>query len=1292
MSLINYSKYKIAISPDSKKIQGLQAGDIVRRQYTDGTTEYYSLMAVISSGTEKRVKQDGNEGDSPYFIGALIDGDAPSSNQILDFARITNLFNYDRTGSIYLTAIDSNAPSISAIDKLGFDKSICLPYFVGTTEDVPSKNMYNVVGGSYLSSSYTDSDSTRNRIVRLTRNSAAASGSVKFKVTFTDTLELSSKVFVSFKILSSVNKTLNYSFGYTDDSSHDAEGTVTAGTNESYSLIEVQIDTAIRNTKSFSIDLSSLSSKEYIEISDFNIITLSSISTFKEASKAVFGTISGIVDPIFGTLKGYGVYTEKLYATKNTSISGTLTAGDSNGFGSTFYAGKIKKNYIQNSEEFSVSDSSENTTITNPAQIGKSYTLSSSTATHLFSFLANDFVTQNVNKIVTFSVWIYSEESFSLPVVFGTFNDSWNIVKGWRRYSSTFPLNSFQVNFNTDKTITISSPQLEFGEDISQYQPTDGVLSTDETGYGAWFCKGGVGGTIQNPLLIFPEDGSIRSRGDKFHILADGSAYFAGTVEIGDKSTLNGTVLLENGKIKADFIDVAGIQAKEISAETIEAMNIDFKQGTIGGWLINSTMLTSETTSGKDHIEISVNGYIKSVSAQTVKWELDESGAGTLASGRIVWDASGNTTIAGWNINSTQIYSSANANGISIYLDSGGLIYAKNGTADLWKIDSDGAGNFAKGNLTWDKDGNLSVKGHLEAISGTIAGWTITSTTITKNTLTIDENGSILNGEFWKLNSDGSGQLAKGAIKWGTDGLWNVDKITANTGSIGAWNIDSDSIYSGTKAAVDNYNSYTGVTLSSKGSIVSKQFYIAQDGSAHFKGTLDAASGTFKGSLSAATGTFKGELSAATGTFKGELSAATGSFTGSVTANSGTIGGWTINSTSFTSGYLTLSSNGNIYCYKGSVTYWELYNDGSASFSSGWTTFNADGSGQLANGKIKWTNTGAMTIDSSVSVTASVTAAQINSLSLTTTKGTIGGWTIGSSTITGGNIVLNSAGSITNGSYWKLNNDGSGQLSNGVINWTSGGSLSIGSWLVESSRLKCVNSSFNNTAKIYIGTTSSFATEGNSDYIHAMGIDASFKISPYDSYSAVTTHIREAIIDNVAESDKKTAMIIKVTNGTKNTALACFGNVSITGDIASCGLPLMDTMPNSSTGFDHNTVLVTGTRTLYLPTSTSIAEWFGVNPNSGKSYGVETNGGLNDQVYDLYVVAQPTGSTGTILTVKSYGANYNDDSLQGRGVTRSDSGNYVSYNTAANGVCLHFKKVRKLWYLINSDGYTNTPI
>ena len=153
MSLINYSKYKIAISPDSKKIQGLQAGDIVRRQYTDGTTEYYSLMAVISSGTKKRVKQDGNEGDSPYFIGALIDGDAPSSNQILDFARITNLFNYDRTGSIYLTAIDSNAPSISAIDKLGFDKSICLPYFVGTTEDVPSKNMYNVVGGSYLSSS-----------------------------------------------------------------------------------------------------------------------------------------------------------------------------------------------------------------------------------------------------------------------------------------------------------------------------------------------------------------------------------------------------------------------------------------------------------------------------------------------------------------------------------------------------------------------------------------------------------------------------------------------------------------------------------------------------------------------------------------------------------------------------------------------------------------------------------------------------------------------------------------------------------------------------------------------------------------------------------------------------------------------------------------------------------------------------------------------------------------------------------------------------------------------------------
>ena len=85
MSLINYTKYKISIDPKSKKIQGLQAGDIVRRQYFDGKNTIYGLMAVLDTGIDKIANENGVLEDSPYFVGALLDGDIPSSDQVLDF-------------------------------------------------------------------------------------------------------------------------------------------------------------------------------------------------------------------------------------------------------------------------------------------------------------------------------------------------------------------------------------------------------------------------------------------------------------------------------------------------------------------------------------------------------------------------------------------------------------------------------------------------------------------------------------------------------------------------------------------------------------------------------------------------------------------------------------------------------------------------------------------------------------------------------------------------------------------------------------------------------------------------------------------------------------------------------------------------------------------------------------------------------------------------------------------------------------------------------------------------------
>lgn len=71
MSLTNYPKFKISINPDSKKTQGLQPGDIVRKQYSDGISTIYTLMVVLAVGFDEVPNDKGVIVKSHYFIGSL---------------------------------------------------------------------------------------------------------------------------------------------------------------------------------------------------------------------------------------------------------------------------------------------------------------------------------------------------------------------------------------------------------------------------------------------------------------------------------------------------------------------------------------------------------------------------------------------------------------------------------------------------------------------------------------------------------------------------------------------------------------------------------------------------------------------------------------------------------------------------------------------------------------------------------------------------------------------------------------------------------------------------------------------------------------------------------------------------------------------------------------------------------------------------------------------------------------------------------------------------------------------
>lgn len=90
----------------------------------------------------------------------------------------------------------------------------------------------------------------------------------------------------------------------------------------------------------------------------------------------------------------------------------------------------------------------------------------------------------------------------------------------------------------------------------------------------------------------------------------------------------------------------------------------------------------------------------------------------------------------------------------------------------------------------------------ITAVGGTIGGWTIASTQISKNGIILGADGSITNGGKWKLNYDGSGQFAGGNISWtNTGSVTMTGTINASAGKIGGFTISSGNIgYTATAA------------------------------------------------------------------------------------------------------------------------------------------------------------------------------------------------------------------------------------------------------------------------------------------------------------------------------------------------------------------------------------------------------------------------------------------------------------------------------------------------------------
>lgn len=1066
MSRYDYNRFKIRIAPDSGKRQGLHVGDVVRRQYADGTQTFYSLMVVLATGEDSMQLPDGRNASSPYFIGALLDGDAPKDGELLDFIRLSSLLDERRSGALYLTASDEESPYLDVIDGMGTEHSLCRP---------ASLAGYACSGGAALECTYTPAVDSAQRILRMTRTSAAAAEPVGLNIPF-PTVTPGQRLVISYRVRASkVLSGVELSFGYADGTEIDGSDNIDISTEWQYKLSMITVDYPETYKRVLSLDLTGgLTAGDWMEIADLNVCLLSTLSSLNGASKIRVGKITGIVDPLFGLLQGYGAYFQRLYATRDVNIAGTLSAGDEAGFGSTFYVGRIHKNCILDSLNCNFTTTIARLSSTSPAGIGKNALIPISGGTLLCQTEA--WTQKHAGERYCFSFWCHctAKQDILLSISRGkkTFATT-TLPKTWQRIHVAFdvehiPGEDLCINLHSDNKMVwfFSAPQLEKGAAPTLYQPTDGTLNeTDE--YGAWFCRGGVGGTIQHPLLRLEADGSIRAGNNSFVINPDGSGYFSGGAIRWDDSavTFSEDVKLQwenldeetrrnlsgkdgysvysdtpsrlfpadsEGRITADhrfeirFHAFKGRQAQTpVVGELPQIAGMELSlNADRTGITVDVQGGTSELQeSGSVSFPITVDGIVFSV---PFAWSVLRAGAAGKNDVELDW-------VQDWNNNRTQIGSTTlitpklfagvkNPDGTVTGTAIGRFALSmKTASGSIVTETVDGICGFKDGYKTFllDNGGNVQLGSgdqfvRYDAATGKItfgAGVSLNWTTAIDAAKTETLNAAAATAQSKADTALGAAKNYADTKK--TEAITQAGKdadgkISALTATLNASIADAKKAGTDARAVADAITSKATAEGWSN-----KLTYI--DGNGIFTGQLSAnavsairidASQITAGTIDTA------RLNAAE--IRSDIINA--AYINGLTCAfvRGTIGGWNIGATTLSNSHILLDS-GN----KRVVVYGE--NSGAVSGKRVQLYYTSD------------TDFGFYATD-----------AAGNCLARFGSANQIAGWNIDMARIYKNNVALGADGSIVNTAKWKLNNDGSGSLASGNISWDAAGNVTFG--------------------------------------------------------------------------------------------------------------------------------------------------------------------------------------------------------------------------------------------------------
>ena len=541
-----------------------------------------------------------------------------------------------------------------------------------------------------------------------------------------------------------------------------------------------------------------------------------------DKEKVRLGNLEGITSATYGGLQGYGLHTRNIYLEGNAQIAGTLTAGDANGVGNTFYAGRIRRNLIFNSN--STTGWANYTTANNTISVTDNdvdNAFGDPLSAHTIVFSGTDtsavcrvpYLASNVpaGETHTFSIWIKGTASEQVSFNFADNNGAnsagsftHTLDGSWQRFSfsATEVAGGSQrfVHINPqlpNQTFYVHDWQLEAGSEVTAYQPTDSTVLASNTGFGMWAIAGGFGGTIQNPTVALNDAGMlVRSNGTTTATPTD-------SIAIGNYTGASAnSIRLANTGTPAG----SGLFGYTSGGATSFALRLD-GTASIAGWSFTDTqftasnptegsvLITTDNSDGTGGVSVvgtptgsagayfyqaytagtggSARSYVAIGETIDSGWtgaygiSIVPNGKETSAYFRVDRNMStGALTakIAGWNFDTTKLY-----NGTDIVLDSSAKeIYINNKnsyastTNGLW-FGMDGATpKFNVGDATnyikWTGSA-VDIKGAITATSGSLSNLSVSGA------ITLGAGGSIIAD---KIKLDDSGLFMEGSNSIGT--------------------------------------------------------------------------------------------------------------------------------------------------------------------------------------------------------------------------------------------------------------------------------------------------------------------------------------------------------------------------------------------------------------------------------------------------------------------------------------------------------------------------------------------